>query len=148
MKMEQPSTTDVDNKSTAKTEPKDYLYRMSKYDGLLISIILILSASWLLHFGRHASGIGGNALVYENGKLIEKIDVKKDKTISLSLEKGKMDIEVKEGQIRISNSSCPHKICVNTGWISEPGRTIICVPNKVLVEMKGKPDPGYHAQTY
>lgn len=147
--MKQSQTTNEDSKSSAKVEAKSYLYRMTRYDGIFIFTILILSASGLFHFGKGTSAaVARNALVYENGKLIEKIDIKSDKIINLSLKKGKIEVEAKEGRIRVSNSSCPHKICVNTGWISRSGRTIICVPNKVLIEAMGKRDPDYHAQTY
>jgi hypothetical protein len=130
------------------TVSKDYLYRISRYDGILIGLILILSTSWILDFLKQTAGLNGTAFVYENGRAIEKIDVKKDNSIELSLEKGEMGLEVKEGRIRVSNSSCPHKTCQNSGWISKPRRTIICVPNKVLIEIKGTPDPGYHALAY
>ncbi len=59
-----------------------------------------------------------------------------------------MEIEVKEGRIRVLKSDCPQKICVQTGWISKPGQTIICVPNKVLIEIVGISNAEYNAVSY
>jgi len=127
---------------------KKHLYRMTRYDCILIGAILILSVSWLVHFGKQAIAAGGTAFVYEDGKPVEKVNVKEDKIIELPLSKGKMDIEVKAGRIRISNSSCPHQVCVTSGWTSRSHRTIVCVPNKMLIEIRSENDSGYHALAY
>ncbi len=127
---------------------KDHLYRMSAYDGILIGVVSILSISWLLDFGRHALRTGGTAFVYENGTPIEKVDLSRDHIVELSLERGRMEIEVGEGRIRVSDSSCPHKVCVHTGWVSKARRPIICVPNQVSIEIKGEPELAYHAETF
>ena len=104
--MKQLSTPDAENKRAVKAETKGYLYSMSQYDVLLISIALVLSAGGLLHIGKGTpAGVARHALVYEKGKLIEKIDIKKDNVINLSLVKGKIDVEVRGGRIRVSNPS-------------------------------------------
>jgi hypothetical protein len=121
---------------------------MTFCDYILIGVIFILSASWLVHSEKQAFGNGGTAFVYEDGRSVEKINVKEDKIIELPLAKGKMDIEVNAGRIRISDSSCSHQVCVNSGWTSRAHRTIVCVPNKVLIEIKSENDPGYHALAY
>ena len=126
----------------------DRLYRMSAYDGILIGGILVLSLSWLIDFGEHAFRSGKTAFIYENGRPIEKVDLSRDHTFALSIEKGSMEIEVGEGRIRVSNSSCPHKACVHAGWVNRARRPIICVPNKVLIEIEGEPDHAVHAETY
>jgi len=44
-------------------------------------------------------------------------------------------IEAHNGQVRLKEApeSDPAKICEKTGWISRPGPSIICVPNKVSI---------------
>ncbi|NPV53348.1 MAG: NusG domain II-containing protein [Firmicutes bacterium] len=42
-------------------------------------------------------------------------------------------LEMRDGKIRIAESNCPEQVCVRTGWISRPGQSIICVPNRVMV---------------
>jgi len=49
-----------------------------------------------------------------------------------------MRIEIKADKgARILDSDCPAKICVHTGWIRMPGETIVCLPNKILLEIQG-----------
>jgi hypothetical protein len=121
---------------------------MSAYDAVLIGAVLFVSIAWLLDLGKQTFFTGGSALVYEDGTPIEKVDLSRDHTVELSLGKGRMEIEVGEGRIRVSNSSCPHKACVNTGWVGKARRPIICVPNQVLIEIEGDEEIAYHAETY
>lgn len=41
------------------------------------------------------------------------------------------------GTVSVAESGCGDKICMRTGKISKRGEVIICVPNKVIVEIKG-----------
>lgn len=47
-------------------------------------------------------------------------------------------LEIARGRVRVVTSSCPNKICVATGWISEPTQIIVCVPHGVMVRIEGK----------
>jgi hypothetical protein len=69
------------------------------------------------------------------------------KTIPLSEHRGEnlIDIKTKYGYniIKVSNQSigiidadCKDKICVKTGFISKPGQSIICLPHKLMIEVK------------
>ena len=46
-------------------------------------------------------------------------------------------IEAKHNSIRVKESTCPHQYCVHTGWISEEGRSIICVPYELIISIEG-----------
>lgn len=47
------------------------------------------------------------------------------------------EFEVRDGKIRVTNASCPDKICEKTGYIGSPGQSIICVPGKITVAVAG-----------
>ena len=55
------------------------------------------------------------------------------KTFSLKRWGIDMELELSPGMARVMHSDCPDKICVNTGWLSEPGQTAVCMPNRVTV---------------
>jgi len=59
-----------------------------------------------------------------------------------------MQVQIKDGKLRILNSDCPQQICKNTGWIKYSGQAIACVPNQVLVEIKSKGPAAVDAVTY
>jgi hypothetical protein len=53
-----------------------------------------------------------------------------------------MTFEVKSGKIRVSDSDCPNRVCMREGWIMNPGQSIVCLPNHVIVEIPVDHDNG------
>lgn len=47
-------------------------------------------------------------------------------------------IEIQGDQIRIKEDNSPDQIGVNTGWISRPGQTAVCLPHGFLIEVSGQ----------
>ena len=86
---------------------------------------------WYLH---RDTGGQKEVKVYKENKLVAEGPLDADRIISV----GKMDIEVKGGKVRVLRSDCPKRLCVAFGLISSPGESIICVANKVIVEVSGK----------
>ena len=95
------------------------------------------------------------AVVYfpkNNESLIANIYLKQEKIHSINLselgeesiiytvnidEDEHVHIEAKHNSIRVKESTCPHQYCVHTGWISEEGRSIICVPYELIISIEG-----------
>ena len=46
-------------------------------------------------------------------------------------------ITVRGGRIAITESSCPGEDCVHSGWIDRPGRSLVCLPNRVEIRLEG-----------
>ncbi|MDI3280761.1 MAG: NusG domain II-containing protein [Bacillota bacterium] len=59
-------------------------------------------------------------------------------------------IEVARGRVRLAEEEplCPHRICLLTGWIHRPGQAIICVPNQVVIEVRGRRGAEIDAVSY
>jgi hypothetical protein len=51
---------------------------------------------------------------------------------------GETVVAIREGSVQVLSSPCPEKICVKTGRISKPGQWIACLPNRVLVTVRGR----------
>ena len=45
---------------------------------------------------------------------------------------GKTVFEIKDGKVRIIDSCCPNKNCVNQGWHSP----LVCLPNDVIISIE------------
>ncbi len=39
--------------------------------------------------------------------------------------------------MQILEADCPDKVCIKDGMIIKPGQSLVCLPNKVVVEIKG-----------
>ena len=44
---------------------------------------------------------------------------------------------IKDGVADMIEADCPDQICVNQKAVSKTGETIVCLPNKVIVDVKG-----------
>lgn len=53
---------------------------------------------------------------------------------------GRCVVQIKGLKVRVKESDCPDKICVKTGWIDKPGQSIICLPHRIYLEIKGGED--------
>jgi hypothetical protein len=47
-------------------------------------------------------------------------------------------ILVEENSVNVIDADCPDKVCVNHSDIGNVGETIICLPHKMVVEIKEK----------
>ncbi len=59
---------------------------------------------------------------------------------TVGLPGGHAIIEYGAGKVRISPQEpgfCPERICIRTGWISKPGQTIVCIPNRMTITIEG-----------
>lgn len=103
---------------------------------ICIFVLLILSCFVVILFSQ--AGTNKNiARIYQDGNLVEEIDlskVKQNKEISLA---GNI-IAVESGRICMKEANCPDKLCVRQGWISNSVVPIVCLPNKVVIELSNK----------
>jgi hypothetical protein len=56
---------------------------------------------------------------------------------------GESYVEFSGGRVHMVDSACPDKLCVRSGWISRPGESVVCLPNRVGIELRsgeGGPD--------
>jgi len=110
---------------------------LTRNDKILIFSLVTVAAFFFLRLFL-ISGEGSEALIKVSNRPIQRVSLRMDRTIDLEGEKGSVILEVREGRVRMAESSCLQKICVNTRWIDKPGQTIVCLPNKVLVTIEGK----------
>ena len=87
--------------------------------------------------------------IYQNGSLVEKIDLNSvtgDREITLSGEYGDNVILVSNGHIEMKSADCPDKICVEHGELKSSASPIVCLPNKVVIKFESSTD-GADAKT-
>ena len=82
-------------------------------------------------------GGGDTALIYQDGALIESIDLSKvtePYTITLNWEDRENVISVGPGYIAIAQAGCPDQICVKHGPLAHGAMPIVCLPHRVVIK--------------
>ena len=81
---------------------------------------------------------GATVVVSVDGKEVASFPLDEDTVYNIGgYHGGENILEVKDGKAHLTDASCPDKLCVNMGYISKSGQSIICLPNKVVIEIKG-----------
>ncbi|ATW25896.1 NusG domain II-containing protein [Candidatus Formimonas warabiya] len=115
---------------------------MTKRDkGLVGGIALIALLSFLFTSGLFKQDSSGTAVIKVGGKAIEEVNLIKEQGERQFIVQGVIGpttVKIKDHQISIVTAPCRDKICVHRGWIKNHGEAIVCVPNQVVIEMKGK----------
>ena len=63
-----------------------------------------------------------------------------DASVAVESGRGTNVIEVADGRVRCAESDCSNQICVDTGWVSQVGQTIVCLPHELTVQVVADPD--------
>ncbi len=123
-----------------------------KIVGIVLIITVLLSLSATLIYKTVIKGSDNIAVIKQGDKIVKTIDLKKvvePEEFTIKNEKGNYNIiQVKQDYIGIKDADCPHKECVKSGEISEPGEMVVCLPNKVLISIKGKVNKAIDGATY
>ncbi len=107
----------------------DKIHKISVSDIVLCAAIIFFSTAAVF---RPFTGHSDTLSIY-NGNSISECPLNSDSEIQA----GNTLIIIKDGRAMIAESTCGHKICKNTGWLSKPGDVSACVPNRVMIEIKG-----------
>ncbi|MEO0074285.1 MAG: NusG domain II-containing protein [candidate division WOR-3 bacterium] len=120
------------------------LFRLTLTDALLVAVLVAVPARELLFTRR--TGSSAAVEVWHEGRLYGRYSLAEDRLIHL---KQGFDIEVRKGSVRVAATDCRLKLCQQMGWQHLPGRTIVCVPNRVVIRIAGDDSgSGYDAETY
>ena len=117
---------------------------MTKGDKFLIGLLIVASIVSLFAIKKYGLSFNEKYVsVQVDGEEIKQIYFDKKmvgKTIPVETEFGYNLIEMGEDSVRVIEASCPDKLDVKQGSISKPGEIIVCLPNRLIVEIKGERD--------
>ncbi|ANS74179.1 hypothetical protein AWM70_05945 [Paenibacillus yonginensis] len=117
------------------------MLKIKKADWLLIAIVLLAVAGYFggkALFERADAYAGGKleARITVNGELYKQVPLtQEEQIIDMQTKYGHNVLKVYDNGIRMTVSDAPLPIALKMGFISKPGERIICVPNRVLVEI-------------
>lgn len=112
---------------------------MNKSDIKLI-IVLFIIIGCVFIFINVTKEDGSMAEVYYEDKKILTIDLNIDREYVIDGELGDVVLEVKNRKIRVKEENSPKHICSKEGFIGDSSRTLICLPNKIIIKIVGDND--------
>lgn len=119
---------------------------MKKRDFILIGVVLVLALLlWLLPRALGFFSVQGEKQVRitVEGELYGIYDLQEEQTIEIN---DSNLCRIQDGEVNMTEADCPDKLCMHQGPISISGETIVCLPNKVVIEIVGKDEKGGGSQ--
>lgn len=107
-----------------------------RYDIILIIGLLVITMVIAMAV-RFTQKTGKTVVVSVDG--VVKYTFPLDEDIEFKIEGyegGTNYLVIKDGEAYLTEASCPDLLCVHMGKISSQGQSIICLPNRVVVEIR------------
>ncbi len=117
------------------------IFKYTKYDIVLISTIAVLALLLYFLFGYVFSLESASSVqITVDGELYGEYkfsQITDEKIIDVNTEFGRNTVIIDKGGAYVSYADCPDKVDVYSGRITNPGQIIICVPNRLSVQILG-----------
>ena len=121
-----------------------------KNDLILIGVLLMvaLAAYFGISFFQGANTKNGVAVVTIDDVEYGRFPLVVDTEERIEVPDGSYNLLViQDGKADVTEASCPDGICVNHRAISKQGQSIVCLPNKVVVEIENGEESDLDAVT-
>lgn len=107
-----------------------------RMDFILIAVVMLIALiSAVIVYLTHNKG--DMAVIKVDGNIVSELSLSDNTTIIIEgYQGGSNTVSIIDGKAYVSEADCPDEICVKTGGISRAGETIVCLPHRVVVEIK------------
>ncbi len=113
---------------------------MTFSDKIVTAFLVVVSVTVLVFQGFFLKGENGERVIITiNGKAYASYNLKNEtKTIKVDTEFGSNTVRIEDGCVFVEEASCPDKIDVKMGKISKTNQKIVCLPNRLMIEIAGQ----------
>ncbi|MCI3919429.1 NusG domain II-containing protein [Paenibacillus sp. TRM 82003] len=109
----------------------------------MIAIVAFVAAASLIFYfynDKNAESYDGKtyARITVDGELFDEVELKEEEQrIEIRTDRGYNLLVASGGGIRMAEADCPDDLCLLMGEKRRVGETIVCLPNRVVVEIVG-----------
>ena len=100
-------------------------------------VVLIAAAAAVCFVPRSPAADADTVQIFRDGTLEMELPLHEDRTVAIGGEY-ENEIEIAGGAVAVVRSNCPGADCVHTGRITQAGRSIVCLPNRVEIRITGE----------
>jgi len=112
-----------------------------KRGDIAIAAVIVIALAWFAY-----SSLGGKpkheeaafASIYVNGEHYDEVALTKEEyEIEVTTERGYNRLKISNFGIEMVEANCPDQICLGFGHIHSTIENIVCLPNRVFIEIHG-----------
>ncbi|MCI7523933.1 NusG domain II-containing protein [Roseburia hominis] len=122
--------------------------RISRNDVIFLVILLTATAGVLVAYERTVTradaGASASVRVTVDGSVYGTYALGEEQEIPIVQDGVTTNVlTIRDGKADMTEADCPDKLCVHQKAISKNHEMIVCLPNKVVVEVTGSEDNGF-----
>lgn len=108
---------------------------LKKGDFFLFLLVLLLAGTIFLFLFRPDTE-KKDCVIMKNNAIIKTVSLSDGSSQEFTVTGDyTLTVEIQGERVRVKESDCPNKVCVASGWIANPGQTILCAPNQVIIQI-------------
>ena len=107
---------------------------ITRLDVILIFFVVVLSVVIAATF--MLSDFGDKVVISIDGQFVCEYPIDEDLTKEIKSKYGNNTVVISNGECFVLDADCRDGICINRGKISKTGESIVCLPHKMIVEIK------------
>ena len=113
---------------------------MRKNDWILAGGVLVIALAFYLINRFVIQSSGASVTVTVDGDVYGTYSLAEAQEIDIN---GTNHLSIHDGEADMTDADCPDKLCVHQRAISRDRETIVCLPNRVVVEVTGAEEPAF-----
>lgn len=113
------------------------MFKVIKKADIVLLIVLLAAGIGLSALSFAFGGSGQKAVITVDGALYGTYSLSENQTIEIRQKNHINKITIKDGAVQMSYSSCRNQVCVKAGKADSANQSIVCLPNRVMVEVTG-----------
>lgn len=111
--------------------------KIKKADIILAIVIAIVGIASSLYLTFSDVPVkNGKVVIHQNNKVYGEYSLYEDRVITVKDDDHINKITIKNGNVQMTFSNCKNQDCVKQGTIDDSSKSIVCLPHKVVVEIK------------
>lgn len=110
--------------------------KIKRWDILILIFALIAAIILFSVFRLFPSQEAAYVLIKQDGKVYGNYLLNENKEISIENAWGENQIVIRDGKVWVESADCRDKICVNHRPISQTKEVIVCLPHRLVIEIR------------
>ena len=99
---------------------------------LVIAVLSLLSLLLIKYFQKQ----GDVVEIRQGGELLYTLPLWEEQTLTISNPNGGYNtVVIEQGTVSVTEANCPDGVCVNHGPTSQTADPIVCLPNRLVVQV-------------
>ncbi len=113
------------------------MFKVLTKPDIILFICLIALGAALSWFSIAGDVTGQRAVVKVDGKVYGTYRLDQDRTVTIRQNGHINKFSINNGTVQMTWSDCKNQVCVHTGKISHTSQQIVCLPNRIVIEIQG-----------